>query len=116
MEDLNARMGALSLHTSSTDSLLTRVARLPAELVELIYKQFVQGLFKRAQARETLRKKLLYKGWGVFGEPPIWRVGNANRNRWALRRSVLQSLRRHGYITQEQYLDRLRIGLQFGVP
>jgi hypothetical protein len=33
------------------------------ELVELIYKHFVQGLFKRARARETIRKKLLYKGW-----------------------------------------------------
>jgi hypothetical protein len=38
MEDLNARVGALSLHTSSTDSLLARVARLPVELVEEVYK------------------------------------------------------------------------------
>jgi hypothetical protein len=96
MEDLNARMGALWLHTNSTDSLLTRVARLPVELVELIYKQFVQGfLFKRARAQETIRKKLLYKGGDVFGEPPRWRVGNANRSRWRWKRSVLQSLRRH---------------------
>jgi hypothetical protein len=42
MEDFNARMGALSLHTSSTDSLLARVARLPVDVLELIYKHLCE--------------------------------------------------------------------------
>jgi hypothetical protein len=103
MEDLKARMGALSLHTSSTDSLLARVARLPVDVLELIYKQFVRDfLFKRARARETICNNLLYQSGGMFAEPSRWRVGNPNRSRWRWKLSVLQSLRRHGYITQEQ--------------
>jgi hypothetical protein len=113
MEDLNARMGALSLHTSSTDSLLARVARSPAELVEEVYKQFVQGILTRVRAKGSIRKKLLYKGWGprsAFGAPPTWRLGNANRNIRPWKRTVLESLLCYEYITQEQYKTRLGIG------
>jgi hypothetical protein len=89
MEDLNSRMDALSLHTSSTDSLLARVARLPVDVLDLIYKQFVRDfLFKRARARETIGKNLLYLSGGMFGQAPRWRVGNPNRSRWRWKRSV----------------------------
>jgi hypothetical protein len=114
MQDLNARMGALSLHTSSTDSLLARVARLPAELVEEIYKQFLEGVLKRVRAKGSICRKLLYKGWGpssAFGAPPRWRLGNASRNSRPWKRTVLDSLLRYEYITQAQYNTRLGMSL-----
>jgi hypothetical protein len=73
-------MGALSLHTTSTNSLLARVARLPAEILELIYKQFVHGPFKRVAAKRIMEKNMIYKGENkrsrAFGAPPIARLGN----------------------------------------
>jgi hypothetical protein len=114
MDDLSTRMGALLLLTSSTDSLLARVARLLAEVVELIYKQFVLGLFKRLRAKRAIEKRMIYRGWGPGfqgGSLPTTHVGNASRQfRYPerLKVNVLRTLRRLGYITQEEYLTGFR--------
>jgi hypothetical protein len=113
MEDLNARMGALSLQTSSTDSLLARVARLPAELAELIYKKFMNSLLiKRARARETIRRTMIDQGarpGSAFGAPFTTRLGNAARRSTPWRLNVYKTLLRNGYVTPEQF--RFRMGI-----
>jgi hypothetical protein len=48
------------MHTISTDSLLARVAHLPADVVVLIYKHFVQGLLKRVAAKNNPEQVVLY--------------------------------------------------------
>jgi hypothetical protein len=105
-------MGALSLHTSSIDSLLARMARLPAEVVESIYKQFVLGLFKCLRAKRAIRKNMVYRGWGngfANGALPTTRMGNASRQVWRperLKMNVLRTLHCLGHITKKEYVSQ----------
>lgn len=54
MEELKARMSALSLNTNSTDSLLARIARLP---IDIHYWDYLEPLDNRVAQAECRRKR-----------------------------------------------------------